>query len=107
MSDAQTLRTIVDGMTDRPWVTDEDTPSIYHGELEVAVLGEEADNYDGDAAGIVALANHADALVALVDAATRWREAWYMRQTPLAREKLEQEGYAILAALADVESVMP
>lgn len=71
MADSKELRAIVGAMTVRPWVADDDTPCLYSGCMEVAVLGDEAQNYDGDGAAIAALANHADALVELVAACER------------------------------------
>lgn len=65
-------------MTPGPWTLDDDTPCIYGGNdttgtFEVAVISEEAANYDGDAAGIVATHNAADALIELAEAAVAYR----------------------------------
>jgi len=69
---ADELRVIFDAMTLAPWRGDDDTPCVYSGEIEVAVLGDEAQNYDGDATAIIVLANHADPLVELTAACERW-----------------------------------
>jgi hypothetical protein len=69
---ADELRAVFAAMTERPWRGDDDTPCVYSGDIEVAVLGDEAQNYDGDATAIIALANHADPLAALVGACERW-----------------------------------
>jgi hypothetical protein len=65
---AKDLRSAIEHMTPAPWRGDDDTPCVYSGDIEVSVLGDEAQNYDGDASAIIALANHADALVDLVAA---------------------------------------
>lgn len=69
------LRRIVGAMTDRPW------RAYQHGSMGpddfVLQMGPDPRQYEildrDDAAAIVALANHADALVALVKACERWK----------------------------------
>lgn len=54
--DLDTIEARARAATPGPWTTDDDTPSIYAfgHDVEIAVLGEEAGNYDGDAAFIAA-----------------------------------------------------
>lgn len=110
-------------MTPAPWTLDDDTPSIYSGELEVAVIGDEAQNYDGDGRGIVALRNHASAWIALQDAVAAWRDiragnvlrALSMTEVELALEtkdarresrmRLYEAARAVEIALAAVEAI--
>ena len=73
---AEELREIVAAMTERPWHLDDDTPCAYAGEREVMVCGDEVDNYDGDMPGVIALANHATALVELVAACEELHSKW-------------------------------
>lgn len=68
-------------MTQGTWVLDDDTPCIYVGDVEVVVIADEADNYDGDGPGLVATHNAADVLIevaraakALESAQAQWRE---------------------------------
>lgn len=74
------LRAARAAMTPGPWTTDDDTPSIYGGgdevgDYEIAVISQEAGNYEGDGPGIVATHNAADALIEIVEALIARRAA--------------------------------
>lgn len=58
-------------MTPAPWALDEDIACIYSGELEVVVLGEEANNYDGDGPGIERTRNRLRETADQIEAAMR------------------------------------
>lgn len=82
MSTSTDLRRIVGAMTERPWkrhvspLADalgvQHVGAVYHGDGYVADCIGSA-NEAADTHAIAALANHAEALVALVEAVERWR----------------------------------
>lgn len=106
MTSAELLR-IVGAMTERPWresppdsgllVADCNHPE---GPVEIANILEEA--MLGDAAAIAALANHATALVALVEACERLRK-W--RDSARSGAVLDARMDDVMSALAAVHAV--
>lgn len=93
------LRRIVSAMTERPWFHDSETPTSGFKYVHVGDAngpGQTVAQWllPPDASAIVTLANHADALVALVEAVER-----------LAHDQNQPAVYAVLGALAAVHAV--
>lgn len=95
MTTSTELRRIVGAMTERPWFLSEHDGSIRGGAdpVDDHDVGD-ADFSDVDMTAVLALANHADALVALVEACERLHE-----------EQSQPAVYAVMRALAAVHAV--
>lgn len=75
MSTSTELRRIVGAMTERPWVVEREREgwiSVFREHGTMVFRGERDPRFAPDATGITTLANHADALVVLVEACERY-----------------------------------
>lgn len=114
MTTSTELRRIVGAMTERPWFQDSESPTsgfryVHVGDANGPGQTVAQWTLPQDATAIAALANHADALVALVEAVERESAALsaFAARNGAAYANTAKAIESVLGALAAVHAVKP